>query len=73
MIRNLFFAALILGLSVNTVSAADEPVPRVGSRGECEEHCIAACPNVPVKKLICEKRCKRRCKQEYPSVLDKKR
>jgi len=42
-------------------------------RGSCEQSCIDKCPSVPMKKFLCEKRCRNQCKKDFPSVTDKKR
>jgi hypothetical protein len=46
--------------------------PRVQDRADCEQDCMAKCANAPMKKFICERRCRSTCKKETPSATDVK-
>lgn len=47
--------------------------PRVQDRATCEEACVAQCAQAPMKKFLCERRCRNNCKKDIPSATDKKR
>lgn len=48
--------------------AGKEKTPR--NRIECIKFCEAGCRNAPGAKFACKKRCQRKCKEQFPSVLD---
>jgi len=65
-------ACFVLLLSCGAAFAAVTLEPRVQDRADCEKDCVAQCSNAPMKKFLCERRCKSECKKDIPSATDKK-
>lgn len=59
---------LVLLLAAPALAAA----PLVQDRVDCEEACVKKCASAPMKKFLCERRCRSECKKQIPSATDVK-